>query len=176
MPSTYACGGLVACALAIVIALSAPAARAGTVPHVLMQQAVGNCQAALPVYDAMLRKRPLAIVNEGSANAYISCALPGEMNTGIGGVIGVEFGFTNYNPEPVAVTCTLVNGDRAGAPTFTRTANVTADPVGVYAIGFSSEIHNGGQDFSPVVSASCVVPPNVGLVTTYRHTSPPATP
>ncbi len=38
--------------------------------------ATAFCQTALPVFDGNVRKRPLAVTNEGTSNAFISCSIP----------------------------------------------------------------------------------------------------
>ena len=58
--------------LALAATLSVPDARAGST----VQNAVGNCNGALPGFEGALRKRPLAIANEGTSSAFVSCTLP----------------------------------------------------------------------------------------------------
>ncbi|HST45355.1 MAG TPA: hypothetical protein VLK29_09045, partial [Luteimonas sp.] len=62
---------LVACTTLLLAASVAQTARA----EEYRQNATGLCQAALPAYDGLIRKRPVAIRNEGDAAAFVSCSL-----------------------------------------------------------------------------------------------------
>jgi len=90
--------------------------------------ASGACQAALPNYEGNFRKRPLAVANEGTAAAFLTCgvtnyggssssrvelagvnrsAAAGDIScTMVDGVIDASLGFANYYPQTIAAVAT----------------------------------------------------------------------
>ena len=56
-------------ACTIVIAAAALHATPARASH--WSNAVDTCQGSLPSFEGALRKRPLAIVNEGTSNAFV---------------------------------------------------------------------------------------------------------
>lgn len=81
--------------------LPAPAANAA-----VGSNATGVCQGALPVYDTEIRKRPLALRNEGDASAYVSCSLPSNV---LANIIAYTY-VVNRNAAAVDVDCTFIAG------------------------------------------------------------------
>ena len=76
----------------------------------------GNCQPALPVYEGLVRKRPLAVVNEGAENAYVTCALTTEEVS-----LNVQsFGtrVSNGSDAALTVSCTAVVGDELATTSY----------------------------------------------------------
>ncbi|MGY0610834.1 hypothetical protein [Luteimonas sp. A501] len=77
---------------------------------------VGNCQAALPAFEGLIRKRPLAVVNESDAPAFVTCALANEevsLN-----VMSFSTRVSNGSAGPVTVTCTAVVGDELATASY----------------------------------------------------------
>ena len=101
---------LAACLLGPTVAGNATAAT--IVEDELLLPAMA-CQAALPVFDGQIRKRPLAIQNEGTSNAFITCALRGRFG-GTSATTGtsafVTVGLINNTGSSRTATCTLVDG------------------------------------------------------------------
>lgn len=64
------------CVLAAAIVAAPAAVEAAPIERTLYVNASAHCQAALPVFDGLIRKRPLAVVNEGQAGAFVTCAIP----------------------------------------------------------------------------------------------------
>ncbi len=67
-----------------------------------------TCQAALPAYDGAIRKRPLALVNEGTASAFITCGFSSSDEGRLTG--SLELYLVNTASGYRAVSCTLVDG------------------------------------------------------------------
>jgi hypothetical protein len=87
--------------------LSSLSASAATMAKWSGVNATGACQAALPNYEGGFRKRPLAIANEGTAGAFITC---GNTNFGGNSVNAVEVMFTNRTDADGDINCTMVDG------------------------------------------------------------------
>lgn len=81
----------------------------------------GNCDRALPVYDDQVRKRPLAVVNEGTTNRFINCTFE-SLQQGDVKFFGVRY--KNNSQVAHQVTCTGIVGFDEDAEYLTRTYNV----------------------------------------------------
>ena len=127
------------------------------------------CQPALPAFDGLIRKRPLAMQNEGTSNAFITCAFGGAFN-GIPSQKTVTVGFTNITSGAITVNCTLVDAqDGVVNPEyFPRSISVPASGAPVTLLIWSANADNGGVRFTyPAVS--CLLPPGIGVQVT-NHT------
>jgi hypothetical protein len=154
---------------ALASAVPVLAAQAVTVERQEVRMSADVCQPALPAFDAAFRKRPLAIVNEGSASAYITCAFGGVFN-GIPSVKTATVGFTNTGSSARTVNCTLVDA-HAGVMDpdfFPKTISVPAAGSPVALLIWSAINDNGGTRFT-YPAASCSLPPGVGVQVT-NHT------
>lgn len=148
------CAGLV-CAAASMSASAEP------VPRTYLVNAAGNCNGALPSFEGALRKRPTAVVNEGTSNAFVSCSLAGD--AGNSGNVGFQIGFSNRNAAPVSFACTFVDGYAApflgGEPVFyPQTIEIAANAVAA-AVWAPAE----GEVFSNNANVSCALPPGVEI-------------
>ena len=86
-------------------------ANAAIAQKTQVNQASGTlCQGALPNYEGSFRKRPLAVVNEGTASAFITCGLNSESDASTHGDPAVELVVTNRNAVATNMNCTLVDG------------------------------------------------------------------
>lgn len=74
MPDRAIPASLAAAVLAA-LATAAPSSRAILPVRFMVSNPAGICQAALPAYEGMIRKRPLAMQNEGSGPAFVTCSL-----------------------------------------------------------------------------------------------------
>lgn len=120
---------------------------------------VGNCQPALPAYEALIRKRPLAIENEGDQHAYVTCAMQNEevsLN-----VQNFSTRLSNSSDASVTVTCTAVIGDELASATYLP-KSITLAPGTVGNITWSGA-DAGGLLNSRSIAMSCHLPPSVGL-------------
>ncbi len=134
-----------------------------------LANATAICQPALPTFDGLIRKRPLAVQNEGSSAAFVTCSFVSD--SGFGGNAGTEgfsLWFTNNSSATVTVSCTGVVGSKtsAGSTFFVKTLSLGA--------GFTDTIRwtatdNGGANFDPgsPLNTSCQLQPGVGINDTY---------
>ena len=146
---------------ATLAAIAVAAATMFQVPQALAASsastAVGSCQASLATYEAGLRKRPLAIQNEGTTNAFLTCSSQGGFNP-----VAVDSAVVivrNLNASTVDISCTLVDGPLPGvASYFTKTISLPPDLFGV--VGWEPSEY-GLTTFSGSENFSCKVPPGV---------------
>ena len=136
-------------------------ARAGST----VQNAVGACNGALPGFEGALRKRPLAIANEGASNAFVSCTLATDQVLSTG-VTTAGVGIINRDTVPVAVSCTFVDGtapEIAGAipPTF-YPKTIAILPGSAPSIVWTAD-EFGLTTFSEIASISCNLPPKTEI-------------
>lgn len=143
--------------------------------HGDVANASGPCNGALPAYEGALRKRPLAIRNEGGSDAFVSCSLQsdGGQNPGYDDVV---IYLVNRNASSVAVDCTLVSGGVAEIgfePTYhPQTLGIPANAAGGMlwrATDFELET------FHYTVNATCKLPPGVEIARmggTYESPDP----
>ena len=148
-----------------------PDAGAFELPREAHQKATGVCQAALPAFEGQIRKRPLAVQNEGSANAFVSCSLfsPGAPATSFlhGAIYAVILTLDNDRPDPVDVTCTLVVGASRSPWTryFPRTVTLPANST-YNQIAWSQDPDFDGGMVNPSPGISCNLEPGVGIADT----------
>lgn len=136
-------------------------------------QATAVCQGALPAFETLIRKRPLAVQNEGDANAFVTCSLvnPGA-SSGISRISGATIYLQNLASGTRTVSCTAVNssaGPAPGAPLYlTRTVTVPRDDEGSTALQFSAADFPGSPVLLPgdTLSVSCTLPPGTGITGT----------
>jgi hypothetical protein len=154
-------------------------AEAGTVAS----NAVDMCNGALPGFEGALRKRPLAIANEGGVSAFVTCSFTSGYN--IMGIYDAVVYATNRSSGAVNVTCTFVNGLVPEvvqiAPTFPLP---TYYPVTVaLAPGQFAPIAVVADDYgletfpAPYMNVNCNIPPDVEMnLVGYDYDEPPAAP
>lgn len=122
---------------------------------------VALCQSALPAFETQIRKRPLAVQNEGNANAFVTCAFTSQRR-----VRRFEIYFIAYRPGVVSITCTGIAGHSPAGPFVTRT--VTVGHTGQGVIDWRpSHFDQGGNEFqSGLFSVSCTLPPGGAIADT----------
>lgn len=152
--------------LAIVLALSALSAPAIATEQDQLQAMSGNatayCHTALPSFDNPIRFRPLAVANEGSTNAYVTCSLISPTNSDGTEWFGVILKNTVSNQGSAQVTCTGVAGvDNGLAQYIAKT--ITIAPLGRSNITWHRDPDNGGDRWQTNVSLSCLLPPGVAI-------------
>ncbi len=139
-------------------------ASATTLSRSFVQNATGACQSALPVFDGQIRKRPLALQNEGTASAFVSCSFMGT-DRGIGdskSVITLLLYADNNTASAVSLTCTLVDGVSGLANVFIpKTITLPANST-LNLIQWTPS-DKGGIKFSFTTNASCNLPVGTGL-------------
>jgi len=154
------------CLLALLALLVSTAmAPAEAIGRSTFQNAVGACNGALPGFEGSLRKRPLAIANEGTSNAIVSCTLAIDQTQSEGNaIVGVVL--INRSAQLVAVSCTFVDGSAPevpGAILPTYYIENIALSAGQGSSLFWEAADHGLTEFSVLGSASCSLPPGVEI-------------
>lgn len=128
--------------------------------------ATAVCQSARPAYEGQLRKRPLAILNEGSSAAFVSCFLPNQANDG---VLQITVTAMNRSAVNTQATCTLSEGQSTiWDDSIKITKNIPVEANGGLLAVDWSYFDNGGTNFYRA-GLSCLLPPGVelGEIRTY---------
>lgn len=121
--------------------------------------AVGACQAALPVYDSSLRKKPLAVANQGQTTAFMSCAVLDHL----AGVADILVSLKNRSAADAEVTCTFIDGSHLSEGTntyFPKSVSVSAGTNNF--IDWNYVFDNGGQVMFSI-NFSCALPAGVEM-------------
>jgi len=127
------------------------------------------CQGALPNFEGAIRKRPLAVQNEGATPSFVTCSFLTGYNPEDWRQVNY-FGFWLVNSTSTAktVTCTGVAGFDTGTENTYVSKQVTVAPNRAeQASMFFSAEDNDGLGYYPMVSMSCSIPPGVGINDTY---------
>ena len=150
-------GSLKSLAFAVALSGAAMAASAETIERTELKMAVSACQAALPAFDGMIRKRPLAVQNEGSSTAFVSCGLEGVFNAEPHNAY-VSIGLVNVGTSDVTIHCTLVDAGNAFTNPVYLPAFRTVLP------GMNSAIFWHAEGYAFIYPAiSCSLPPGAGI-------------
>lgn len=153
---------LVCCLALAMTAAASGIATAATADQPTLHLPVSVCQGALPSYEGAFRKRPRGIRNEGTAPAFLTCALYG--NSFEARNRNVSLVYANPSQQNVTVSCTLVDGGLSNGqpPTFSNTQTLSGPGIrGQF--GWTANAHNGGENFAwPALS--CLIPPGVEVV------------
>lgn len=135
-----------------------------------IQNATGVCQPALPAFEGQIRKRPLAVQNEGTAPAFVSCSLTGT-TSGVGGgggrtVQAVWLYAVNATATSATLGCTLVDNFSGNAtPTVYVPKAIVLPPDSAGVLQWDAT-DNGGLNYILVANLSCSLPVGVGLTLT----------
>lgn len=148
---------VIATTVALFAAVLGVAASGDASAEITRQNATGICQGALPAFDTQIRKRPLAVRNEGSQTAFVSCSLAGtdgEVHR------SVELVFTNATAAEAQINCTIVSGRTVGpAPQYyPQSVSVPAGTVRGILHTFNRSV-----DPANMINASCQLPPGTSL-------------
>lgn len=151
----------------LLLALVSADASAVTQNRSSTSNAVGRCQGALPSFEGAIRKRPLAVQNEGAINAFVTCAFLSDQTNDSVSSFGL-YARTSGGAD-VNLTCTAVMGYDTGTVEF------SSQSVVLPADGEQESIYWDASDF-PVaglvdpdlpISVSCSLAPGVGLNDMY---------
>lgn len=155
--------------------LSGPASAVDS-SRVYFQNATGICQPALPAFEGTIRKRPLAIANEGASVAFISCSAPRSPAEGVGGhatygISSVSVRIYNRTGASADVGCTLITGWDAPSSTYSpKVITVGANDNEFQT--WTAAADNGGQNiYQP--NFSCSLPPGLDIGYFYYFYSSP---
>ncbi|MGY0613073.1 MULTISPECIES: hypothetical protein [unclassified Luteimonas] len=151
------------------LALALPAS-AGSLTQSLQVNGSGACQAALPNYEGQIRKRPLAIQNEGTSLAFVTCS-PTSVQFRDMHAFGQSVYLANDSAVDVTVSCTGVMGGGAGNdPPEYSTKSVTLPAGTVAGISWSTaDLPDYAPRSGTPFNTSCTLAPGVGVRTLYVH-------
>lgn len=153
------------CLLAVITA-AVPASSGLAVTRFIshMANGTGPCQAALPSFEGLIRKRPLAIQNEGTSTAFVNCSPYSMQNHPINATAGYETVLTNRSGANLTIDCTgVIGGDLWTSTTFiVKSVAVANNDFGVLKF-LPDEV---GTTFSPF-NFQCALPPGTGISTIY---------
>jgi hypothetical protein len=154
--------------LATAIAAAGVTTTADAVDRDMWLQAngAGICQAALPNYEGQIRKRPLAIQNEGSSPAFVTCS-PTSLQFAASSEFGHGVYLQNRSDSPVTVSCTGVMG-ASDWPAEYSAKSVEIGPESTGSIYWaSSDFPSNLADNSTTFNLSCALLPGTGILTVY---------
>lgn len=142
-------------------AFAAGDASAAPVNRDYLSHGTASCQSALPVFDGNIRKRPLALGNEGASTAFVTCDTD-SINNGATGHSQVAIFLGNRaGAVDVQVNCTLVDGAFVASGFFPKTSNEMG-AGGSGLIVWTAADDNGGNNFiAPAIS--CGLPAGVDI-------------
>lgn len=157
--------GFIACALVAATAtMPAPVQAADFVSG----NANNMCNGSLPSFEGALRKRPLAIANEGSAPAFVSCSAPNGYNAAENRDVVATF--VNRGATTATVNCTMVDGLAAEHATlnpelpppgyYPKSVDINPGAVGVMLWTPADE---GVAAFTVYGNLNCSLPPGVEI-------------
>lgn len=156
--------------LALILVAAAAAGRpaaAASILKITTQTGTASCAPALPTYEGVIRKRPLAIQNEGTTGAFVSCSLTTTLVYASAGSSETAYlGLTNSSAASASVTCTLVDVGFSGSTPAYKTRSVTVPANGFREIQWSAANDNGGVPFRTSPNISCSLAPGIGITYT----------
>jgi hypothetical protein len=148
----------------LLLALAAASACASASTTDVLQNengnAMNNCRGALPVHEASLRSRPLALVNESGAPAYVNCAFRAPTNSAGQEAFGAVL--HNYGEATVSVNCVGVIGVDDGQATYIA-RTVSIGPGQRKLLNFDYQTDNESKRFQTNTGLQCLLPANVGI-------------
>lgn len=127
----------------------------------------GHCQPALPVFDGNVRKRPLAVANEGTSAAFVTCSFTTDGTSP--GVIGYSMRVSNQSAAQIPMACTAVAGNGEAAQYYPKSVSLAA---GASATLSWLAADNGNALYAHPISLSCLLPPGGALNEMSVVTSP----
>ena len=166
--------GFAAATIAMAAMYSIPA-NAQSV-HVNASQPTARCQGALPAFETQIRKRPLAVQNEGTATSFVTCSFEFDAGESVSGAELLDTYFTNLSGVEKTVNCTAVTGFSTGVNEYVSLSTVvpvpTPDDDDLDDTGnpywFAEDFLGGGMA-SGLISISCNLPTGVGVNDTYVY-------
>ncbi len=127
----------------------------------------GLCQSALPVFDGNIRKRPHAVQNEGTGDAFITCSYPSGEGRVVAGspTTRVWQYLVNISASPVTITCTGVAGTPTTSFVVVKSLEVPANSSASQISWFAADFPGAPATFpgNGAFSASCLLPPGAGV-------------
>lgn len=157
----------VSCLIAAVGALACGPAQGAQSGRQFLSNPTGMCQGALPAFETAIRKRPLAVQNEGAANAFVTCSFTsqGGWGSGVTNPTSVQVYFNATSGADVELSCTGVSGYQNDANQYIVKSVVLPASGGQRALTWTAADFEGapGNFPSGLFSISCALAPGVGI-------------
>lgn len=150
---------------ASIAALPVPA-LAALESHWLQANGSGVCQAALPSYEGQIRKRPLAIQNEGTAPAFVTCS-PASLQFVAMASLGHGIYLANASASEVTVNCTAVMGASTWSSEYAPKSVTLSAGSGQMLYWTAADFPTNGPSNRTTFNTSCQLAPGVGIRTIY---------
>lgn len=124
--------------------------------------ATSSCHTALPSFDNPIRFRPLAVVNEGTVNGFVTCSNRAAINSH--GTVWFSATFKNlsHTEGSKEVTCTGVIGKDTGDAQYIIKSVILA-PGGRNTMSWHKDQDNDGMYWKLNTNFSCNLPPGVAI-------------
>lgn len=156
--------------LAVAAAYSTPTAAQDL--HANASQPTARCQGALPAFETAIRKRPLAVQNEGTIATYVTCSFEFDAYEAIdNSALLLDTYFVNNTEGDVEVTCSAVTGWAGGSNEYVS-SSVTIPAGGTFEdanlFWFADDFAGNGMA-TGLVSMSCRLPQGSGVADTYIY-------
>lgn len=145
------------------LALSACVAAPAYATDVLQQEngnAVNTCTPALTQYDTALRRRPRAIVNEGSGISFVNCAFRAPTNSF--GQEDFAVKLRNYNNTAVTVVCTGIIGVEDDVTNYI-VKNIVVPANGAALAKWTYQADNNNARIQTNTGLQCALKPLTGM-------------
>jgi hypothetical protein len=141
-------------------------ANAVETDHANGSNPAARCQGALPAFETQIRKRPLAVQNEGTANSFITCSFEADVGNATGNApVLLDTYFSNNTAASINLTCTAVTGFQGGTNEFV--SKTVTMPAGGDGNLFWADTDFDDGFASGLVSISCNIPRGAGINDTY---------
>jgi len=129
-----------------------------------------SCLPALPRYDGNVRKRPLAVVNEGTTSSFLTCnyTVDEYASDAHGGVERFDLTAKNQGNSASTVTCTAVIGVDDGQARYII-KSATLQPGERKKMEWKATDYSLPNGWEGPVNMSCLLPPNMGLNEGHVH-------
>lgn len=157
-------------AMGIASTLVAGNAQAVSQGRYIYANATAFCQPALPTFDGNIRKRPLAVQNEGSSNAFITCSL---LAQGLNTITLAGIYAASNDGAAHSLTCTGITGYNTGTnEAVVKTVELPASGGQVQLVWEAGDFDGAPAVFpSSLFNVSCNLAPGVGLNDIYTSFS-----
>lgn len=129
-----------------------------------------TCLPALPRYDGNVRKRPLAVVNEGTAASFVTCnfTVNEYAADNYGGVERFDITAKNQSSAPQTVACTAVIGVDDGNARYIA-QSVTLQPGERKKLEWTAAAYGLPNGWEGPVNMSCLLPVLTALNEGHAH-------
>jgi hypothetical protein len=147
-------------AVVVLAATLAPEANAAPITRTLFNTAAGTCTPAFGPSEVAIRKRPLSVQNEGTTNAFVTCAFTAQTSPTV-----AQVWVNSFDGVAHTVNCTGVSGYNtwSGTQYVIKSASVgpgtSQVPITFLPADFGETTNFGNAWFS----VSCSLPPGAGV-------------